>query len=107
MVQQKLFEFEVDRSRMLVGLPLSASAKLLLIVLDAIIRSDDFCCPSLSSLAELMGCSEHVARQAVRESERAGFIEVEKYPGRTTSYRIEWSAITPEESEKFNVNRYL
>lgn len=108
MVQQNSFTFTEDKRRQLVGLPLSSSAKLLLIVLDEITGDKEFCCPSLTSLSHLMGCSEHIAREAVRESERSGFLEVEKFPGRTTSYRIEWEAITKTESEDFkNVNRYL
>jgi len=107
MVQQNSFTFTEDKRRQLLGLPLSLSAKLLLVVLDEITGVGEFCCPSLASLSRLMGCSEHIARQAIREAERSGFLEVEKYPGRTTAYRIEWPAITKTESEDFNVNRYL
>ena len=107
MVQQNSFIFSEDKQRQLAGLPLSSSAKVLMIVLDEITGDDAFCCPSLSDLSRLMGCSEHIARQAIKEAELAGFLEVEKLPGKTTTYRIEWSAITKTESENFNVNSYL
>ncbi len=106
-MQQKSLPFPETKRRQLVGLPLSPSAKVLLVVLDEITGTDDFCCPPLADLSRLMGCSEHVARTAIKEAERLGFLETEKLPGKTTSYRIEWSAITQTESEDFNVNRYL
>jgi|GEM_PF-2136353 len=107
MIQQNSLAFTEDKRRQLLGLPLSLSAKLLLVVLDEITGVGEFCCPPLADLSRLMGCSEHVARTAIKEAERLGFLETEKLPGKTTSYRIEWSAITQTESEDFNVNRYL
>lgn len=107
MLQKSLPFTETKRSQ-LVGLPLTSDAKVLLVVLDEIIGTSDFCCPSLPDLSRLMGCSEHIARKAVREAESAGFLQVEPFPGRTTGYRIEWEAIAKTESEDFkNVNRYL
>ncbi|QDV49589.1 helix-turn-helix domain-containing protein [Gimesia fumaroli] len=107
-MQQKSLPFVETKRRQLVGLPLSTDAKVLMVVLDEIAGSDDFCCPSLPDLSRLMGCSEHKARKAIREAESAGFLEVEKLPGKATAYRIEWPAITNTECEEFNnVNRYL
>lgn len=106
-MQQKSLPFIETKRRQLVGLPLSSNAKVLLVVLDEITGSKEFCCPSLSNLSRLMGCSEHISRKAIREAGNAGFLEAEKLPGKTTSYRIEWDAITKTEREDFNVNRYL
>lgn len=108
MVRQNSFSFsEEHKNRQLVGLPLSATDKMLLFTLDAITGKDEFCCPSLQSLARFMKCSVSRVRSAIEICEQRRYIEVNRLPFKTSQYRIDWDAIENSESENFNVNQYL
>ena len=106
-MKQNSLRFSEDKTLRIIGLPLTSDAKILLVVLDEITGEKDFCCPSLSALSDLMGCSEHRARKSIRETQSKGFLDVDRLPSKTNSYRIEWDSFIPIESESLNVNQYL